>query len=202
MKTRLKYRNIRGKLKKVFYSFPEEMEDRIEKESQAFEEARQAFEECINNGTSTQHYWFYKLEYLLWKDFPNKNEFPFPFDDKEQFKYDEISNKYLLSRVNSIEHMLSRSRSTWDDNSLPADAKKKIDGFGNLALISSHMNSKLLNYEENKKSQIQLQLNKGTIESLKMLYFYSNIKESKDKTLDNSIKHKEAMLQILLKSLH
>ncbi|WP_457596270.1 GmrSD restriction endonuclease domain-containing protein [Hydrogenimonas sp.] len=154
----------------------------------------------MNQGTSTPHYWFYKLEYLLWKvGNIEKSKYDYPFDEKEKFKYAKIKSDYRLTRLNSIEHMKPQSRADeWKEAKCnECDADRPIDCFGNLALISRHLNSALLADEENKKFIIQKQLNRGTIESLKMLDYYGNIRDSSDMTPKKCEDHHQRMVRLL-----
>lgn len=159
----------------------------------------------LHKGTSTQHYWFYRLDYVLWRDFKWEKGIGFkePFQTNEKFKYENIPGEFRLSRLNSIEHIMPQSRKNeWDGGEecgdCPNKEEKRLDCFGNLALISQHMNSALSDESENKKSLIQRQLNRrGTIESLKMLIFYSNIHSSTDITLRYCKEHQVAMIEYL-----
>lgn len=145
-------------------------------------------ENILNRGTSTPHYWFYKLDYLLWKDFTNfENDF-------KKFKVDK--NDFKLSRLNSIEHIHPQSKA----DEFEKDGECEIDFFGNLALISNHMNSKLIDQSfENKKSDIEKQVKNKTIESLKMLLVYSKYDEWNK---ENCKEHHKAMLKILKDSIN
>lgn len=147
----------------------------------------------LNQGTRTPHYWFYKLDYLLWKGYDwEKSKFNFPFDETEKFKYEKIKQKFRLSRLNSIEHIFPQSKK----NDFEQNSECKIDNFGNLALISNHLNSALIDeLFENKRTIIQKQLNNGTIESLKLLLVYSKYEEWNAKNCKN---HEEEITKILL----
>ncbi len=146
----------------------------------------------LNSGTSTPHYWFYKLDYLLWKDSDIWKDLKSKFTDENKFKYELINKDFRLSRLNSIEHIHPQSKKEdWKDYS--------VDNFGNLALISNHMNSTLnAQVDYNKKLDIQKQLDNGTIESLKMILAYSKYKEW---TSENCKEHQEEMINILIEDL-
>lgn len=146
----------------------------------------------LNSGTSTPHYWFYKLDYLLWKDSDIWKDLKSKFTDENKFKYELINKDFRLSRLNSIEHIYPQSKKEdWELG--------KIDNFGNLTLISNHMNSALIDKDNvNKKLKIQEQLNNGTIESLKMILAYSKYK---DWTPENCDDHQEKMINILIEDL-
>ncbi|MFD0976561.1 DUF262 domain-containing protein [Salinimicrobium gaetbulicola] len=80
------------------------------------------FEEYLNksNGTKFKHYWFQKLEYLLWKNW------------REDNKTEEFNNYRIVSR-NSIEHIYPQKNAKIDDDHLHS--------FGNLVLLSVSQNS-------------------------------------------------------------
>lgn len=158
----------------------------------------------LNQGTSTPHYWFYKLDYLLWKECNNDKSEIWKLDDKsnfiesDRFKYLTIKSNFRLSRLNSIEHIHPQSKcNEWEEHNV--DNCTNVDCFGNLVLISNHMNSTLNAQElKNKRQDIQKQLNNGTIESLKMILAYSKYKEW---TLKNCLDHQENMIELLQKDL-
>ncbi len=155
----------------------------------------------LSKGVSTPHYWFYKLDYLLWENdkLHNLNIKNTKFSEKENFKYKDIKGMFRLSQLNSIEHIFPQSRSDeWGSE----DNKRKIDCFGNLALISNHMNSSLSNVNENKKTKIQMQLDRGTIESLKILLIYSDLSSSNDWNKDKCDEHQEKMINILYEDIN
>jgi len=198
--TRLRKRD----LKKMFYSYngngPTAITDG--------EDAKPwNLDEVLNRGTSTPHYWFYKLDYLLWEqellEFKfKKGEYTHPFSEEEKFKYEEIKKNFRLSRLNSIEHMKPQSKANdWGERCNGCEAKRSVDCFGNLALVTHHLNSSLLDDEKNKKHTIQRQLNRGTIESLKMIDFYSQIQNSEEMTIEKCQRHHNEMIEILRKSL-
>ncbi|MGJ0362192.1 DUF262 domain-containing protein [Aliarcobacter cryaerophilus] len=146
----------------------------------------------LHCGTTTAHYWFYKLDYLLWKNNDIWDNLNYKFTEEDKFKYSQIKTNYRLSRLNSIEHMYPQSKKeNWENFS--------VDNFGNLALISNHMNSALIDKDNvNKKLKIQEQLNNGTIESLKMVLIYSKYKEW---SIRNCAEHQEEMINLLIEDL-
>lgn len=146
----------------------------------------------INSGTSTAHYWFYKLDYLLWKDNSIWKDLLNKFSEVKEFKYSSIKTNFRLSRLNSIEHIYPQSKKEdWKSNN--------VDNFGNLALISNHMNSALNAQEDyNKRHDIQKQLHNGTIESLKMILTYSKYSEWNS---NNCQEHQTEMINLLIEDL-
>jgi len=145
----------------------------------------------LSKGVSTPHYWFYKLDYLLWKNYDFKQKFKSSFSN---LNYSKITNSFRLSRLNSIEHIYPQSKA----NSFEQDTCK-MDNFGNLALISNHMNSALIDKDyQNKRLKIQEQINNKTIESLKMILVYSKYENWNEK---NCQEHQKEMIKILTSSL-
>jgi uncharacterized protein with ParB-like and HNH nuclease domain len=103
-----------------------------------------------NNGTSFNHYWFQKLEYVLWKHWENR--------EKDEFRNFRITSK------NSIEHIHPQSKAD--------QVEISKDDFGNLVLLSVAQNSEYSNKEVNVKKQEFL--NKSTYDSLKSYYIFNN----------------------------
>ena len=107
----------------------------------------------VASGTSFNHYWFYKLEYLLWKNW-EKREVP-------EFK------RYRITSKNSIEHVFPQN----EENNKEIE-KSILDCFGNLALLSVGQNSSYSNQSIVKKRDDFN--NKSTYDSLKLAKIYSN----------------------------
>jgi hypothetical protein len=124
------------------------------------------------------------------KDFKEKFK-----EKQDKFEYSKVKNLYRLSRLNSIEHIQPQSKVDENDK----EWGSCVDMFGNLALVSNYMNSKLWNKDFiDKRLIIQEQLNNGTIESLKLLLVYSKY----DKwTPDECKEHHNEMIDILVKDL-
>ncbi|MCR8699929.1 DUF262 domain-containing HNH endonuclease family protein [Campylobacter ureolyticus] len=162
------------------------------------------FKEILNNGTGTPHYFFYKLDYLLWKNFDNY----FKGD-----RYQIVKERYYLTRLNSIEHIQPQSKTIGDfedfydddknnDDKKDNDRKKrKIDNFGNLALITSSRNSSLGYLEVNeKKAKIENWIKgKQSIQSLKMLLA---LEKYPNWNCKNSFEHRKEMIELLKDSLN
>ena len=164
----------------------------------------------LNNGTTTPHYWFYRLEYYLWKLGKFDSEILEKQDsikiyntklgegkDKVTFKDIFEKNLFHFRLLGSIEHFSAvnrqpqRTDNSWD-----------IDIFGNLALISSNLNSSLSNQiEKYKKDEIINQLKCNRIESLKYFIMCANLK-SDEWTYENAKFHQNQMLEILIHSLN
>ncbi|MCE0761166.1 DUF262 domain-containing HNH endonuclease family protein [Marinobacter sp. G11] len=84
-------------------------------------------------GTSFEHYWFQKLEYLLWK---------------QGDKSDEKLKRYRITSKNSVEHVYPQNE----------EYQRKLEGeyldaFGNLVLLSPGENSSYSNQTVGKKRE-------------------------------------------------
>lgn len=90
-------------------------------------------------GTGFEHYWFQKLEYLLWK---RLNE------DSSELNADEIKKfkKFRITSKNSVEHVFPQNEKykTKLDND-PKAANESLNSFGNLVLLSPGENSSYSN---------------------------------------------------------
>lgn len=84
------------------------------------------------NGTSFEHYWFQKLEYVLWKGEKER--------DISKFK------KYRITSKNSVEHVHPQREEYG-----VVLKKELLDSFGNLVLLSPSENSSYSNQNVKKK---------------------------------------------------
>ncbi|XAK24179.1 DUF262 domain-containing protein [Campylobacter coli] len=153
----------------------------------------------LDQGTATPHYWFYRLEYYLWKYskikyyLDGKNLKEIKLKDKN---FGDIANNFYFRNLNSIEHVQAQSKANekdWDD--------KNIDNFGNLALISPSFNSSLSNLDTQDK---YLYINKdNNIISLKLWLIYAlSEKNQLNWTFNKAQEHRRQMLEILKKSFN
>lgn len=155
----------------------------------------------LNNGTRTPHYWFYRLEYYLWK---NKQKFvDIKFSGQS---FESVADKFYFRNLNSVEHIQPQSRAEDKDwkihNKGTKDEKRDIDCFGNLALLSVGFNSSLSNQDNaDKRLDLQKKINKSEVESLKLWLVYANYPKDEDWTYANAQAHQKQMLDILIESL-
>lgn len=109
------------------------------------------------------HYWFYRLDYELWKSYQNKSdEKTWAGISSETENVKKLFENFRFRRCSSIEHINPQK---------PTEGKviEDVDSFGNLALISGSRNSKFGNdLTEGKK---QLILASEYTESIKMAHF-------------------------------
>lgn len=133
-------------------------------------------------GTKFQHYWFQKLEYILWKywEFEKTKEF-------ESFR--------VMSR-NSVEHIYPQNPEEGSKTPKMED-RDILDSFGNLVLLSVSQNSEYSRKSFTEKKGIFY--NKGgAYDTLKSYYIFKNdnwnatsIEEHKTKMIEKIIKHYE-----------
>ena len=150
-------------------------------ETQMFEKIESSF---LDNGTVVPHYWFYRLEYLLWRDFDNLSVCDACADDIKKVFPKFNRDEYLIKSQDTIEHM-------WATN-LQENAKA-LDDFGNLALIRKDFNSSLSDYNFGEKLK---RIKENPSSSIKMLIFYT-LQQGYDseKIKDLGVKMKQILFQ-------
>lgn len=127
-------------------------------------------------GTSFEHYWFQKLEYVLWKKEPDRQ--------LEQFK------KYRITAKNSVEHVYPQREE--HQNVLERDF---LDAFGNLVLLSPGENSSYSN-QAIKKKWVDFEA-KPQYDSLKLKAMFKLLKEQNDWQKEQIKQHQKEMLTAL-----
>ncbi|EAI8628580.1 DUF1524 domain-containing protein, partial [Campylobacter lari] len=167
-------------------------------------------QKCIlDQGTATPHYWFYRLEYYLWKYskieyyLGNKQLKEMQLDEK---KFSNIASNFYFRSLNSIEHVQAQSK---------AQGWGEVDNFGNLALISSSFNSSLNNQDVPSKyrdfQKRYIDDTKKAVISLKLWLIYALAKDNENETEKNNEnkitwtfekakEHKNQMLEVLKNS--
>ena len=126
------------------------------------------------SGVKFAHYWFYKLEFVLW------------FQKRRQT---ERWRKFRLTAKSSVEHISPQSPTERDDNRVD----EALDYFGNLALVSRSLNSEYGNLPFNEKRQRFINNNKSRLDSLKMDLIY----ESDRWNDDMAFSHQQEMISCL-----
>ncbi|HIF9210487.1 TPA: DUF262 domain-containing protein [Photobacterium damselae] len=109
----------------------------IEPNCQSWQSQSTYFEQSL--GTSFEHYWFQKLEYLIWKQM-KASESSLSSEELNKFK------KYRITSKNSVEHVHPQN----DEYNSRLDCKT-LDSFGNLVLLSPGENSSYSNQDVDKK---------------------------------------------------
>jgi uncharacterized protein with ParB-like and HNH nuclease domain len=107
-------------------------------------------------GVSFPHYWFYKLEYVLWYILKDQKD-----DRWKGFK---------LTAKNSVEH-ISPQTPEFRQNIV---SDPLLDRFGNLALVSRSINSQFSNKSYKEKRERFLASNSAKLDSLKLSMIYDN----------------------------
>lgn len=109
-------------------------------------------------GLKFAHYWFYKLEFVLW----STNAAQLNNQQRAQFR---------MTAKSSIEHI---SPQTAQDVDLDTVSDQVLDTFGNLALVSRGINSEYGNKPFNEKRQHFHNRNRERVDSLKMKLIYAH----------------------------
>ena len=131
------------------------------------------------HGTSFHHYWFYKLEYLLWKTWD---------------KNDNRIKQFRITSKNSVEHVFPQNHEF--GNKLANAEFDWLNSFGNLGLLSVGENSSYNNQDVRKK-KVDFD-NKSTYDSLKLAKVYSS-QDIYNWGTENIKKHQEEMIDLLSK---
>ncbi|SEH29599.1 DUF262 domain-containing protein [Chryseobacterium culicis] len=113
-----------------------------------------------SHGVRFQHYWFQKLEYILWKNWKDRED--------EKFK------RYRISSKNSVEHLNPQTPK-------PGAMKLKeelLNAFGNLVLLSVTQNSEYSNkYIHVKQAEFN---SKNNYDTLKSKLFFDELDDNGD----------------------
>mgnify|MGYP004454620715 CR=1 FL=1 len=151
-------------------------------------------------------YWFYRLEYYLWKNGVKNDDNP-KIGGKN---FSEIRKNFYFRNLNSVEHIEPQSKAEYKVNGWKIYKddkgniiKRDIDCFGNLALISPAFNSQLSNQSNRHKAlDLRKKIDDGNAESLKLWLVYAQYIKDGDKwTCGNAKRHLIQMLKILKQSL-
>lgn len=154
--------------------------------------------EMLHNGTGTMRYWFFKLDYCLWKEWKKWDQSDKSdktdniWKDLDKKDMDMVKN-FQFRSSRSVEHYFPQNpgneqeKEQWED---------ELHRFGNLALISSSSNSSFGNDSpQAKKKRFELRIEqKHTLESLKLLLMHQ---QSDNWNPVASRKHGEAMIEVL-----
>ena len=134
------------------------------------------FEKYLNDihGTKFKHYWFQKLEYILWKNWKDEN------------KSDEFRNYRIVSR-NSVEHIYPQKDAKIGD--------KFLHSFGNLVLLSVSQNSEYGAKPVSVKRSM-FREKKNTYDTLKSYYIFKNDINWDEEAIST---HKKEMIDLIKK---
>lgn len=109
------------------------------------------------DGTQFSHYWFYKLEYILWERYRQQKG--------------EAWQAFRMTAKNSVEHVSPQNAEDFDSNKV---GKEVLDTFGNLALVSRGVNSEYGNKPYVEKRARFRERNARRADSLKLALIYEN----------------------------
>jgi hypothetical protein len=107
------------------------------------------------DGTGFSHYWFYKLEYVLW--------------EKYRERKGAAWQAFRMTAKNSVEHVSPQNPMSYDSNKV---SREVLDTFGNLALVSRSINSEFGNKPYLEKRARFLDSNAVRADSLKLALVY------------------------------
>jgi uncharacterized protein with ParB-like and HNH nuclease domain len=131
-------------------------------------------------GTKFKHYWFQKLEYILWKNWE--------FDKNEMF------NNFRIMSKNSIEHIYPQD----PENKMqhPKIDNKFLHSFGNLVLLSVAQNSEYSNKSVNVKRSM-FNEKRDSFDSLKSFHIFNSFEL--DWSVNQIEEHKTEMIKKIIK---
>jgi len=113
-------------------------------------------------GVTFPHYWFYKLEFVLWY---YRDEI-----QADAVKETKDWSAFRMTAKNSIEHVAPQTPQSVDIYTFPEP--EALDMFGNLALVSRSINSEFGNKPFNEKRQQFINRNRDRPDSLKLALIY------------------------------
>ena len=131
-----------------------------------------------NHGTSFKHYWFQKLEYILWKNWE--------FDKNDKF------NRFRITSKNSVEHIYPQNPENRIQH--PEIDKNFLDSFGNIVSLSVAQNSEYSNKSVTVKKSM-FDEKSETYDSLKSYYIFKSLLEWNPDTI---ALHKREMINKIL----
>lgn len=147
-------------------------------------------------GTGFGHYWFQKLEYLLWKQLKADSTI---LTDAEKLKFEN----YRISSKNSVEHVHPQNeeyRKTLQINDLKSNSdatesqsSDPLNAFGNLVLLSPGENSSYSNQAVLKKQADFIE--KPQIASLKLLKIFKEVGNHSEWTSEKIEAHETSMIE-------
>lgn len=144
-----------------------------------------------SKGLQFPHYWFYKLEYLLWLDLKSEDI----ISRMGLQNYKNRLKSFKITAKNSVEHIAPQNPIDRSQRSEVAENEELLNSFGNLALVSRRLNSSLSNssYKLKREKFAESNRTRDRIESLKLLLVYET---EKDNWMQKDIeKHQTEMIQ-------
>ncbi|HAI13436.1 MAG TPA: DUF262 domain-containing protein [Phycisphaerales bacterium] len=124
-----------------------------------------------SKGVEFPHYWFYKLEYVLWCLKQNT------VNQKYQSKW----KSFRFTAKNSVEHISPQKP---DETEYEENTVTDINRIGNLALVARSINSQMSNNPFSVKQEKFNHANQNKLDSLKLALVYFEHKEWGDKQVE------------------
>ncbi|MEZ0128495.1 DUF262 domain-containing protein [Flavobacterium sp. LBUM151] len=133
-------------------------------------------------GVKFPHYWFYKLEYVLYYEFSSNDNFLVEFNklnpnnkNYKNINHKELWKTYKMTAKNSVEHVSPQNPSVDKDRL----CESNLNHFGNLALVTRSINSSYSNNSFNiKRSKFDDNLQNNRIDALKLYLIYNTWDEN------------------------
>jgi hypothetical protein len=141
-------------------------------------------------GVSFPHYWFYKLEYILWVKRSDVFE---RFSGRISENRKDVWETFTMRARNSVEHISPQN--PWVDDGNKVSGKNDgnvLNSFGNLALVSRSLNSEFSNKPYSEKKESFRNKNVNAVDSLKMDLIYLNETWGDDEAM----KHQGEMIEL------
>lgn len=141
--------------------------------------ATESLGQQYENGTQYPHYWFYKLEYVLYLKLKRTNG--------------RLVDNFRITSKNSVEHVTPQNPEQKHDE-IPTDL---LHNFGNLALVTKSINSELSNKGFSIKKVEFEHRYKGKGVSLKLEEIYKNDHWQQSEILEHQIQMMEDLHQYM-----
>ena len=154
----------------------------LEDLSDQFFKDKYADDSVLHKGTGVLHFFFNRLDYLLWKMIEINKKIPSVGDDKT-INIETLANSFRFTFRNSIEHHYAQNLDK---------SKISCDSFGNLCLITHQSNSRLSDRSPHDK-----RLHKSDNSSLKQAIVMSYDSAWGQGYEDNMVKHQNEMIELL-----
>ena len=142
-------------------------------------DATESLGQQYENGTQYPHYWFYKLEYVLYLKLKRTNN--------------RLVDNFRITSKNSVEHVTPQNPEQKQDE-IPAEI---LHNFGNLALVTKSLNSEMSNKGFSiKKVELEHRY-RGKGVSLKLEEIYKNDHWQQSEILEHQVQMMEDLHQYM-----
>lgn len=142
-------------------------------------DATESLGQQYENGTQYPHYWFYKLEYVLYLKLKRTNN--------------RLVDNFRITSKNSVEHVTPQNPEQKQDE-IPAEI---LHNFGNLALVTKSINSEMSNKGFSIKKVEFEHRYRGKGVSLKLEEIYKNDHWQQSEILEHQVQMMEDLHQYM-----